>query len=94
MGEIFLSHLVKGTTEESVKAFLNEKGYENIKCNKTSKDESHFDSFRIKLKDEHCVFMISPEAEDFWPSNVMCRRFYRKKNHGGSLPTTNGLQSD
>ena len=90
-GEIFVSHIEKGTTGDAVKSFLEDKNYEVVECEKVSHEKSTFDSFRVKLLDSHCSYLVSDKAaEDLWGENIMCRRFYRSRGSmGESLSTRN-----
>ena len=84
-GEIFISHVVKDTKVEDVTEFLQSIDCAHEECEKVSNENSKFDSFRVKLKEEFCVKLTSDEAKDLLPTNVMCRRYYRSKQRGGSF---------
>ena len=66
---------------EAVKSSLNGSTYNVIDCTKVSHTDSTFDSFRVKLLDSYCKYLISDEAaEKFWGEKIICRRFYRPRN--------------
>ena len=62
-GEIFISHVVKGTEVEEVSNFLTSIECPSVECEKVSNENSRFDSFKVKLKEEFCLKLTSDEAE-------------------------------
>lgn len=85
MFDIFVSHVVKGTSPEDIKSHLEEKSIQVHEIEKTSKDESRFDSFRVKIDRGHYDTTCGSGAETCWPLNVSCRPFYRPKVRAGAF---------
>jgi hypothetical protein len=83
--DIFVSHLVKGTTADELGEYLNDHGVLHAGCHKTSKDESRFDSFKVTIQADAMVKVCGENGADFWPRNVMCRRFYKPRPRGGNM---------
>ena len=87
-GEIFISHVQKGTKVADVEKFLTDINCCSLNCEKVSNAESNFDSFRVRLKEEHVLKLTDDGAADLWPPNVMCRRWYPSRQRlGGVLKT-------
>ena len=82
---------MKGTEVEEVSNFLTSIECPSVECEKVSNENSRFDSFKVKLKEEFCLKLTSDEAKDLLPPNVMRRRFYgSRKKEGSSFNVKDG----
>ena len=76
--EVFVYRVVKGTEENDIQEYLEEKNIAIRGVQKVSKEEAKFVSFRVEIKVSDMKKVLD---SDFWPEGIHVRRFFKPRSN-------------
>jgi hypothetical protein len=78
--DIFVSHCVKGTDPKGIKKHLEDNSVKVHEIVKVSQEVARFDSFKVTVNRSDKELVCGANSSGLWPSNVMCRPFFKPRN--------------